>query len=63
MADAATLKRLDELALRVERLDKERVRLKEVLGKTIAWIGQSAGSPLTHADVRILLDDLDPGRE
>ena len=40
MADTAILKRLDELALRIERLDKERVRLREVLGKTI---GKSGG--------------------
>ena len=61
MTDAAILKRLDELALRIEHLDKERVRVREVLGNTIAWIAQSAGSPLSVTNAKILLDDLHKG--
>lgn len=58
MVDKATLSRLDDLAQRNERLEKKLQRVETVLSNTIAWIGQSAGSPLSKADIQLLLKDL-----
>ena len=58
MADAATLKRLDELAMRIERLDKKLLQVKDVLGRHISWLGQTANSGLSHVELKMLLEDL-----
>lgn len=47
--------RLDEHKLMIQGLQSEIAALKEVIGTTLVWIGQSANSPLSAIEVEQLL--------
>lgn len=59
MAEKNMLRRMDELATRIDQLERKIATVKSVLGRSIIWTGQTAGSPLSHSDIRILLEDLE----
>lgn len=45
---------------RIEQLEQEVKRLQDTLSTALLWIGQSAGAPLSHKDVRELIAKLHP---
>lgn len=53
----------EDLEIQVLRLAAEIATLRHALCTLIAWIGASAGSPLSPNDCRTLLDMADSKRE
>ena len=52
--------RIDDLQRQIERLEKKQMNDREVLGSFITWVAQSAGSPISHTDAKLLLERLTP---
>lgn len=52
------LQRIDDLQRQIERLEKKLMALQEAFACSVTWTAQTAGSPLSATDVKLILERL-----